>query len=69
MNPTTKPSDETSTNMEMDEIELCLRRFASEDNNQGLSRLLDSMFTESAQDKARHENNPKDKMEDMKEGE
>ena len=69
MNKESSPFEETSTNMELDEIELCLRRFASEDNNQGLSRLLDSMFTESAQDKARHENHPKDSMEDQKEGE
>ena len=69
MDKNSSSKDEKSTNMEMDDIELVLRRFASEDNNSGLSRLLDSMFTESAQDKARHENSPKDSSEDTKEGE
>jgi len=59
--------DEKSTNMEMDEVELCLRRFASEDNNQALSKLLDSMFKQSAMDLAKHENNPKDLAEDASE--
>jgi len=62
-------ADEKSTNMEMDDVELTLRRFASKDQNEGLSKLLDSMFTESAEAKAKHENSASDPAEDMKEGE
>jgi len=61
--------DEKSTNMEMDEVELTLRRFASKDNNPGLDKLLNSIFTETAEQKAKHESNPMDSKEDKKEGE
>lgn len=61
--------DETSTSMDMDEIELTLRRHAMQTNDQPLTKLLNSMFTETAEDKAKHENSPGDSSEDKKEGE
>lgn len=59
--------DEQTTNMEVDEIELVLRRFASSKNDRALSTLLDSIFTETAEEKVKHENNPKDVSEDKTE--
>ena len=59
--------EETSTNLEIDEIELALRRFASSRNEQALTKLLNSMFTGTAEDLVKHENSPSDSSEEMKE--
>lgn len=61
-------TDETSTPMDMDEVELVLRRFASKQNDTALIKLLNAMFTETAEQKIAHETSPMDKKEDMKEG-
>jgi hypothetical protein len=61
--------EENGTNMEMDEVELTLRRFASTRNDSGLNKLINSIFTETAEQKAKHESDPKDPAEDKKEGE
>ena len=53
--------------LEPDEIELALRRFAMTNNNQALTKLLNSMFP-TAKDLVDHELNKDDKNEDMKEG-
>lgn len=60
-------SKESSTNLDVDEIELALRRFASSNNNQPLTKLLNSMFTETAEDLIAHENSSSDTSEDLKE--
>lgn len=64
-----KEVEESSTIMDIDEIELVLRRFASSKNDQPLTKLLNSMFTETAEEKVAHETSPSDKEEDKKEGE
>ena len=61
--------EEKSTNMEMDEVELTLRRYASKSSDSGLNKLLNSIFTETAEQKAKHESSPMDSSEDKKEGE
>lgn len=61
--------EESSTNMEVDEIELTLRRFAAERNDQALMKLLSSIFTETAEEKVKHENAPGDTKEDKQEKE
>lgn len=61
--------EESSTKLGVDEVELVLRRFAMEKNDQPLTKLLNSMFTETAQQKADHENASEDASEDKKEGE
>jgi hypothetical protein len=61
--------DEKSTNLCMDDVELVLRRFASSKKDAALTTLLDSMFTETAEQKVAHEKAPGDSMEDKKEGE
>lgn len=53
--------------MDMDEIELTLRRFAMSKEDRALTNLLNSMFP-SAEDKVKHETSTKDVMEDKKEG-
>lgn len=64
-----KITEEESQGMNMDDVELVLRRFASSTNDQSLIKLLNSMFTETAEQKVKHEMNPGDKKEDKKEGE
>lgn len=59
--------DETSTPLEVDEIELVLRRFAAEQKDSALMSLIQSMFTESAMDKVKHETASGDVAEDKKE--
>lgn len=63
------PADEVSTPLEMDDVELVLRRFASEQKNEALNKLISSMFTETAAQKVAHETSTKDPAEDSKEGE
>ena len=53
--------------LEPDEIELALRRFAMTNNNQALTKLLNSMFP-TAKDLVDHETAISDKNEDKKEG-
>ena len=65
----TTPVDEVSTSLEMDDVELVLRRFASEQGNDALNKLINSMFTETAAQKVAHETSAKDPVEDSKEGE
>lgn len=69
MKQQTPETDETSTDLDIDEIELALRRFASANNNQPLTKLLNSMFTGTAEDLIKHENSPSDPSEDKKEKE
>lgn len=38
-------AEDTSNEMDTDEIELELRRYASKNKDNGLSKLLDSLFT------------------------
>lgn len=54
--------------MEMDDMELALRRFAMTNNDQALTKLLNSMFP-SAEEKIKHETAMGDMKEDKKEGE
>lgn len=61
--------DESSTPLEVDEIELVLRRFAAERNDSALTTLIQSMFTQSAADLIKHETSAKDPAEDSKEKE
>jgi len=53
----------------MDDVELTLRRFATEQKDEALMKLLSSMFTETAEQKVKHETAKGDKMEDSKEKE
>ena len=53
--------------MESSEIELILRRFASSKKDAALAKLIDSIFPQTAEDLAAHENSPKDPAEDSKE--
>lgn len=61
--------EEKSMGMNIDDVELTLRRFASSTNDQALMKLLNSMFTETAEEKVKHEMSPTDPKEDKKEGE
>lgn len=60
--------DESSTPLEIDEIELVLRRYATETDDQALMTLIQSMFTETAKEKVAHETSSKDPSEDKTEG-
>ena len=60
---------EESQGLCMDDVELALRRFAAEDKNEALNKLISSMFTETAMQKIKHETSSKDAMEDKKEKE
>ena len=62
-------SEEQRMEMEMDDVELALRRFATSTNNQQLMKLLSSMFIETAEQKVKHEMAFGDMSEDKKEGE
>lgn len=52
--------------LDVDEIELVLRRFATEQKDSALMSLIQSMFTQSATEKIKHEMSPMDMMEDKK---
>ena len=61
-----KEQGESGAIMEPDEIELTLRRYAMQNGDQPLTKLLNSMFP-TAEEKVKHETNPSDRKEDMKE--
>lgn len=60
----TATKDETNTKLDTEEIELVLRRFASEREDSALNKLINGIFTETADQKLQHENSAKDPVED-----